>query len=225
MAEWSINIHFLEKGDIYFFYKPKKEIVKATSITDVARFFFVLAPSEGKYRYIVLGNKKMPSTRDGGNPSWGLIQMVGGRGFAAWSPGKINTSNSSRPAGEGIYTIITHRDHTHLLYSLELPRVRGAVQKEFNIAAEGNYIFLERPVKTSPNSIEQPFSNFSPVTKNNLDIRGTEILLVGVGSDVGRLGISVTKDKETMHTADIFNDLKLSPQRHPINSLITGEWV
>ena len=53
---------------------------------------------------------------------------------------------------------------------------------------------------------------------------GTEILLVGVGSDIGRMGIKADKDIGTLKTADIFSKLKLSERRHPSTSLISCEW-
>lgn len=100
----------------------------------------------------------------------------------------------------------------------------GVVQKAFNIKSEANYIFLERTVEKSPNSPEEPFSNFSPVKPEDLDKRGTEVLLVGVGSDIGRLGITSQKDFETLQTADIFTKLEVDKDRHPTKPLISGDW-
>jgi hypothetical protein len=227
IKRWQLDIDFVEQGDIYFFYKPKKGIDKPESIDDVSRFYFVLDPY-GKIppRYIVMGNKKMPEVTDGGQKTtWGFVQIVGGRGFEAYKKAAGPAKGASRPAGEGIYSIITHRDHSHLLYSLELPEKLGEVQDAFAIKKEANYIFLERPVEVAPSGPEMPFSNFSPVVNsNNLNLRGTEVLLVGVGADIGRLGLRVEKDKETLNSADIFSRLKVDTNRHPTASLISGEW-
>jgi hypothetical protein len=46
----------------------------------------------------------------------------------------------ARPAGEGVYTIARHDDHTHLAFALELPERPGEVQEELNIPREGSYI-------------------------------------------------------------------------------------
>ncbi len=223
---WRLEIEFLEQGDIYFFYKPKRSAKKVAGINDVARFFFVLDPSgDSPPRYIVMGNKKMPELTDGSKTNWGFIQIVGGRGFKTHKTLTNNRiKNASRPSGEGIYSIISHRDHTHLLYSLELPRKIGPVQKAFNIKEEANYVFMNRPTKNSPTSFEEPFSNFSPVSSRYLNERGTEILLVGVGEDIGRLGISAKTDFENVNTADIFSKLEVDRERHPIDALIKGEW-
>lgn len=225
--KWKLDIRFLEQGNIYFFYKPRRDIESVQGFQDVSRFYFVLDPfSESLPRYIVMGNKKMPNMNDGNKSVWGFIQMVGGRGFKTYN--KLTTKrlrNASRPAGEGIYLIVSHRNHTHLLYSLELPENPGEVQRAFSIQKEANYVFLNRPTENSPTSPEEPFSNFTRVSSQYLDRRGTEILLVGVGSDIGRLGISAKKDYETLNTADIFSSLEVDRERHPTDALITGEWI
>ncbi|MBI4136741.1 hypothetical protein HY469_01645 [Candidatus Roizmanbacteria bacterium] len=225
-SKWKIDVQFIEHGDIYFFYKPKKSVRETRGIQDVARFFIVLAPEgPAPHRYIVMGNKTMPRTEDSEKTTWGFVQIIGGRGFEIDTKQKgLVRKGASRPAGEGIYTIIKHRDHTHLLYSLELPEKTGEVQNAFNIQQEANYIMLERSVEHVPRSPDLPFSNFSPVTLQDLNRRGTEVLFIGVGSDIGRLGIRAEKDPETIKTADIFSTLKLSSDRHPIESLISGNW-
>ena len=38
----------LEQGDIYFFYRPKKDAQEVKSIEDVRRFFMVTAPEAEK---------------------------------------------------------------------------------------------------------------------------------------------------------------------------------
>lgn len=225
-GRWQLDIQFLEQGDIYFFYKPKKEVEKVTGMYDVSRFFFVLDPeSESPSRYIVMGNKKMPDLYDGDKSTWGFVQIVGGRGFKAYrKPTPTRLKTASRPAGEGIYLIVSHRTHTHLLYTLELPQRPGNVQNAFQIEKEANYIFLERPTEKPPTSPDEPFSNFSPAKIDNLNKRGTEILLIGVGADIGRLGITAYKNQETINTADIFTKLQVDRDRHPSQGLISGEW-
>lgn len=223
--QWVQDIDFLEQGDIYFFYKPSRKADMVTGLKDVARFFVVLEPYERELpRYIVFGGKQLPEARDGGGTAWGFIQMVGGRGFSTKTKIPRPRKQASRPAGEGVYTIISHRDHTHLLYSLEIPKALGEVQRAFNIHMEGNYLLAQRPVSVSPSSAEQPFSNFRPVTLEHLNQRGTELLFIGVGTDVGRLGLKVEGREETLATADIFERLKVNRKLHPETSLVTGKW-
>lgn len=66
----------LEQGDIYFFYRPKKNSQDVKDIDDIRRFFMVTAP-EGKndgnsnssndknqfYRLFVIGKKSLPEIR------------------------------------------------------------------------------------------------------------------------------------------------------------------
>lgn len=226
MKKWKFDVQFVEEGDIYFFYKPKKGIETIKSIDDVSRFFFVLDPYGKEFpRYIVMGNKKMPEVNDGGKTTWGFVQIVGRRGFETYRKVNKPTKSASRPAGEGIYAIITHRTHSHLLYSLELPKKLGEVQNAFSIQNEANYVLMERPIEQSRKDPDVPFSNFTAVTSpNNLNLRGTEILLVGVGSDIGRLGIKAESEDETLKSADIFSKLKVNSLRHPTEGLVSGRW-
>jgi len=43
-------------------------------------------------------------------------------------------------AGEGLYSILKHKDHTHLVYVLEVPDKLGDVQHSFKIEHEGSFI-------------------------------------------------------------------------------------
>ena len=61
----------LEQGDIYFFYRPKKDTQEVKGVEDVRRFFMVTAPEEKReeqqnnksqllYRLFVIGKKSLP---------------------------------------------------------------------------------------------------------------------------------------------------------------------
>lgn len=216
MAKFDVNIELLEQGDIYFFFKPKKDSDEMNSLDDVARFYFVLQPQGKRNRFIVMGGKQMPTITDGGKRSWGLIQKVGGRGFYASKEGKVQKT-SARPVGEGIYALVMHDDHIHLAYSLELPKRLGQVQKSLNIYREGNYIFIVKP-KEGVNEI------FEPAFPNNLEQEGSELLLIGVNSNLSKLGLKANKDKETEESADIFDQLHVDRSRHPTDPLFKGKW-
>lgn len=224
-GRWRLDITFIEQGDVYFFYKPKKDVHEVREWEDVGRFYFVLSAHNQPPRYIVMGAKRMPTFTDGDQTAWGFVQMVGGKGFETYrNPTEYRKKTSSRPVGEGIYSIVSHGNHTHFLYALELPHTLGDVQKAFNITKEANYIVSNRPPSVSPKSIEEPFSNFTPAMSAYLNERGTELLLIGVGADVGRLGIAANIESETLKTADIFSKLKLDAQTHRVDTLISGNW-
>ena len=68
------NLKFLEQGDIYFFYRPKKDAEEVKGIEDVRRFFMVTAPEKSEntkensnknqfYRLFVIGKKSLPEIR------------------------------------------------------------------------------------------------------------------------------------------------------------------
>ncbi len=220
---WSIDIEFLEQGDIFFFYKLKKGVKSASSIDDVSRFYFVLSPTgNNPRRYIVMGKKRMPYINDGGKTGWGFIEKVGGRGYevSKESRSKKATKRGARPVGEGLYSIARHRDHTHLFFVLELPKRPGEVQNALNIKRRGDFIFN---IQTEE---DKGGNKFIPVSDSNaLNIEGRELLLTGVGANLSRLGIKVDSDIETEETAEIFTRLKVDKTRHPISPLIKGEWA
>jgi hypothetical protein len=227
---WRIDLEFIEQGHIYFFYKPKKGVEEVSSLKDVGRFYFVLQPeTEMPPRYVFMGKKQMPRISNGGKTSWGKVQKVGGRGFEITKPGK-ERKDAARAAGEGLYALVRHGDHTHLVYILELPERRGDVQKGLELHREGNYLLAVKPPPTvSGKQLKElkvtDSQKYQPLREAEvLNYEGAEILLTGVTSDVERLGIAVEKDQETEETADIFNQLKVSRERHPIEPLITGNW-
>jgi hypothetical protein len=103
----------------------------------------------------------------------------------------------------------------HLVFSLELPARLGAVQKQLHITRQGNYILIafhpdeKKYVSAEPELLSQ---------------EGLSLLLIGVGKEVSRLGISVEKEKETASSADIFRQLSIDPQHSPVDPLLKGKW-
>src|SRR5438105_4516667 len=144
-------VDVLERGDIFFVYRPRVQQESAESLEDVQRSYMVLSP-EGKQRHrlIVLGQKRLPEIREGGHRVWGYVDMVerdprkledelDRQTYTTKTRGE-RTRPEARPAGEGVYAIVRHNDHTHLTYELELPRQPGEVQEELAIEPEGSYI-------------------------------------------------------------------------------------
>lgn len=43
-ATTNVNVEILKQGDIYFFYRPKKDAQEVKGVEDVRRFFMVIAP-------------------------------------------------------------------------------------------------------------------------------------------------------------------------------------
>jgi hypothetical protein len=149
----------------------------------------------------------------------------------------------ARPAGEGVYAIVRHDDHTHLAFALELPAKRGEVQEQLNIPDQGSYIITvknpELPAPSGvglsaaakpelPQSLRSRFAGrrFVPVDPPEfLDQEGAELVLIGADEDVlDELGISLDPERETMETAEIFNDLRMERGEHPLKPLFEGKW-
>jgi hypothetical protein len=67
----------LERGNIYFVYRPKVEHTSTAGLEDIQRFFVILSPfGNARYRLIVIGRKKLPAIADDQERSWGFVQKV-----------------------------------------------------------------------------------------------------------------------------------------------------
>jgi hypothetical protein len=244
----------LERGNIYFIYRPRVEQEEPKGVKDIERFYIVLSP-EGKkvYRMIVVGQKVMPDIHAGGERNWGFVDMV------TKNPNDIEKAlqeshyqtktrgerelPAARPAGEGVYAIVRHEGHTHLAYSLELPKSPDKVQRDLRIEEDGSYVItIKNPEKGSParaglrgeQKAEFPkklmevfrdrrFADCDP--PDFLDYEGAELILVGAREDPRKeLGIPLKKEQETEKSADIFSDLKLKRSEHPVAPLFKGKW-
>ena len=163
------NVHILEQGNIYFFYRPKVDEPSVKGLEDVERFYMVLEPKqkdEHLYRLIVIGQKKMPEIKPhgGGESSWGFVDKVSQKAeeiedeldvkkYQTKTRGE-QTREPARPVGEGIYNIVRHQDHTHFVYVLNLPRQMGEVQKAFQLREEGSYILsIKNPYQPAPRQV------------------------------------------------------------------------
>lgn len=159
MAQASeLQVQVLEKGNIIFFYRPKKGVLHPQSPDDLERVFFMLLPDDqaahknrlfnvahGVFPTIVPG-KALPEERD-----WAFVEDVNAdprevldalekeRQAPAPAPGE-RVRPWARAAGEGRYALAKHRDHTHLAYWLHKPEHAGEVQKELQIKPEASYI-------------------------------------------------------------------------------------
>src|SRR4051794_33414321 len=69
----------LERGDLFFFYRPDVGETSPGGLLDVRRFHVVLRP-EGKQtlRLITVGRKKLPEAVDEGRSHWAFVDRVFG---------------------------------------------------------------------------------------------------------------------------------------------------
>lgn len=240
----------LERGCIYFFYRPRVEQESPAGLDDVQRLYLVLSPDAGHpHRLVVIGRKRLPDPNDAPRRRrfWSVIDVVAtdaARIREALAPYDYDTKTrgrrhqpGGRPAGEGVYRILRHGDHTHLAYALELPPRHGDVQRALNIAPEASYVLaVKNPASPGlrPGEAELPDRErdvfrgrrFAPADPTDLlDHERIELVLVASSSDVeAELGVSLEAEAERLWTADLFQDLRVNVTATPVRPLIEGAW-
>ncbi len=155
-----VSGEIVEKGDIYFAYRPPIEEDSAEGLADVQRFYMVMRPEgQARLRMAVLGRKRLPEARDH-ERIWGFIEAVKsgpavedefhGHHYTTKTRGE-RTLPPVRPAGEGVYALLKRDRSLHLTYELELPQRPGQVQEELNIERQAAYILsIKNPEAGSP---------------------------------------------------------------------------
>jgi hypothetical protein len=243
----------LERGDIYFLYRPRVGTDHVDGLKDVERFYTLLKPwHQQRYRLIIIGRKRLPDPKEH-NRFWGFVwrvfkdraalnQELGAQEYETRTRG-LRHVQPARPAAEGIYAIARHGNHTHIAYVLELPTRQGPAERELNIEREASYIIAVRNPETQrppnagldsghdaefPRKLQEKFAGrrFAPVDPPDfLDYEGAELMFIGASVDPAReLGIEFKPDRETLETADVFRDLKL-PREIARETLFEGEWA
>jgi hypothetical protein len=243
----------LERGDIYFLYRPRIDTDKVQGLKDVERFFIVMKPWRAHvYRLIIVGRKRLPDPREH-NRFWGFVWRVfkdptalneelRAREYTTKTRG-VRHLPPVRPAAEGIYAVVRHESHTHLAYVIELPERQGQAERELNIGREASYIVAvrnpeaPRPANAGldtehaarfPKKLQEKLSGrtFAPLDPPSfLDHEGAELLFIGASANPeAELGIAFEVDRETLYSADVLRDLKL-PREIAREPLLQGEWA
>lgn len=159
------QVHVLETGNVYFFFRPRVNETTVESVNDVERFYILLEPkdqSDNLFRLLVVGQKMLPeiNPRGGGEDYWGFVEKVTdnpygmrdelvGKTYETKTRGE-QTKEPVRPVGEGVYDIVLHEDHTHFVYMLKVPQELGEAQKALHISNQGSYIFSIKNPKLPP---------------------------------------------------------------------------
>jgi hypothetical protein len=241
-------VKVLERGDIFFLYRPRVGVERVRGLDDVQRLVVILKPAgRQRFRYLVIGRKRLPEP-DEHERVWGFVDLVGESAVDLedeLDPQEYETRTRgrrrqapARPAGEGVYVIAPHNGHTHLAYALELPERLGPVQHELNIGQDVSLIaavrnpdadgwpHVRRPAY--PPDLRERFGDrrFVPLEPPDfLDYPGTELVLIGASRDPeGELDVDLSPKRETEETADVITELKLERDIHPLRPLLTGEW-
>ena len=203
----------LERGDLHFLYTPRVRPETALPFRiegvplrpgEVQRLYVVLRP-EGRalYRRLLVGRKRMPDAARR-QRFWAEIERV--EPSAAAVLGDLRrfeyetktrgrrVQPAARTAGDGVYAMLRHGSHSHLLYRLVDPAEPGEVQRALGIQAGGSYIAAafnpEAPAKLGrrrpevpplPRRLREKFGGrkFAPLDAELLDVRGLEVVLIG----------------------------------------------
>jgi hypothetical protein len=243
----------LETGDLFFCYRPRVDADRVRGPDDLARFYMVLKPrSRTVFRRIIVGRKRLPDV-GGHERTWGFVDLVASRPEDVedeLDPETYETRTRGvrvvppvRPAGEAVYVIAEHEGHTHLAHVLELPRTPGPVQEELGIRREAGLIVTVRNPEADappqvglpsgrraryPEDLQRRFGDrrFAPLDPPEfLDHPGTELVLVGTSADPrAELGIELEPEPETPESADLFTELGMERDLHPLGPLLTGAW-
>ena len=247
-----IEPEVLERGDIFFLYRPRVEEEHPSSLADVQRFFIVLRPEGGKkLRLLAVGRKRLPDVGEH-ERFWGFVDTVtdsaerlaGELRRAAYmtkTRGKRHRP-AARPAGEGAYAITLEDAQMHLYYALQLPEKIGEVQKAFNIAPEASFaLSIKNPEASSPAGVGLPETEkaqypdklqeefrdrrFAREDVRLLDVDNAEFILIGARTDPERAYDLDLESAKTAHPrAKAIAGLHLPRTGTPIKPLFEGVW-
>lgn len=154
----------LEKGIVYFFYRPRVNVEEAHGMKEVARSFIVLRPTPkgaivdqqqgslepgARCRLMVLPKKKFPTSAK--EKDLAFVEKAGQSMKALResfiSEGKYETSTrgertveEARPYAEGVYAISSTKRSSHLAYILTIPEEIGSLQEDFGLQERGSWI-------------------------------------------------------------------------------------
>jgi len=243
----------VEKGDIFFFYRPRVDRAGAQALKDVQRLYVVLRPARKhpRIRVLTVGRKRLPDIASH-ERSWGFVDLVtrstrllarvlGEESYETKTRGQ-RTSPPARPAGEGVYALVRIGHTLFLAYELELPERPGPVQKALNTAPRASFaVSIKNPEASSPPDVglrEEQDADYPPELLREfrgrrfasedvrlLDYAGAEFVLVGALPDPRRdLEVELAAEHETAESADLFRTLHLRRDHQPIEPLLTSSW-
>uniref|UniRef100_A0ACD5Z721 Uncharacterized protein n=1 Tax=Avena sativa TaxID=4498 RepID=A0ACD5Z721_AVESA len=185
-------------------------------------------------RLIVMGKKSLPDPAKHGRPFWGYVDLVTtdvedikdalkGEEYETKTRGKRHRQ-AARALGEGVYRIVKHdapggREHTHLVYKLELPSPSadggaGEPQEAMNVEQEASFLVqIKNPEQGGgfgglqgkrkaafPEHLQGRFGSnrYAPADPPDLlNYEGCELLLISASDDVEEeLGLELQTETE-----------------------------
>ncbi|KAF0981871.1 hypothetical protein FDP41_011732 [Naegleria fowleri] len=172
LKEFNNNVHVLERGHIFFFYRPKVMKEHVQEMNEVQKLLIVLKPhrivsggghaqrlEEEPTRVLIVPKKTLP---DMGEKRLAIVSQVDSdvdeivkkslseEHYETFTRGERELG-ACRLLGEGLYELLEHREnHTHLSYVLEFPKTwePNSVQAEFGIQREDTLILSAKNPQT-----------------------------------------------------------------------------
>jgi len=247
------QVEVLERGEIFFLYRPAVEEEEVKGLQDVQRFFLLLHPEDSlMHRLIIIGKKKLPEADKSGERYWGFVDAIlrtdqqfkeqfGAESYETQTRGD-RLLPSMRPAGAGEYQLVRHGDHTHLVYELALPERRSEVQQELNIVRAATYIIsVKNPTASAPRGVGLENDQKPELPKKLqehfkgrrfidaepvelLDHVGIEILLISTDESVQELGLDLDAEATEKDAEQVFKALRMQPSPVKEKPLVSGKW-
>ncbi|XKH59213.1 DUF2795 domain-containing protein [Halomonas sediminis] len=235
---------YVEKGDIYFFYRPKVNTQTVRSLDDVQRLHVVLVPDDADTaRLFIVGKKRLPEITHGKPKStareWMMNDMTGkpkeiGEALAPLEyPTKTRgeqEQGEAIPVGEGRYAIFVRDNSSRLAYRLSNPDKPGKAQAELGILAEASYIISVRNPSLDvpgfpdskpnyPKHLQEKFADKRWLDIDDgklLDYENAQLLLIGAHDDLSEEQVSISGK------AALFKTLELKEREWPTEALEGG---
>jgi hypothetical protein len=177
--EESVPSNILEKGIIYFFFRPRVNVEDPESMGDVSRSFFILRPipkgaelgegpigDDNNSRLLMLPKKKFPTS--GKERDMGFVEkakmslttikdsFIAGETYETKTRGERHVPEA-KPYAEGVYAITKTGRSSHLAYILTIPTEIGEVQKDFGLRNRGSFVLQSKnPKYPGPSNAQLP---------------------------------------------------------------------
>ncbi len=161
-SEDDVPSTILEKGVIYFFFRPRVSVDDPQDVNDVARSFFVMRPipldaklgdgpigDENNCRLLALPKKVLPKSGkdkfvtfvEKCKTSFSELKesFLTGSEYETKTLGTRHTAPVT-PLAEGIYAITSTGRESHLAYIINIPAELGEVQTDFGLKQRGSFV-------------------------------------------------------------------------------------
>lgn len=235
----------VEKGDIYFFYRPTVNAETVKKLDDVQRLYVVLLPDDhDSARLFLVGKKRLPEIVKGKPKStdreWMMNDMTGNPKAIGEALAPLEYTTRTRgdqeqgeaiPVGEGRYVIFERDNSSRLAYRLTGPTKPGRAQQELAILAEGSYVISVRNPSLDvpgfpdakpdyPKRLEEKFADKRWIDIDDsqlLDYEKAQLLLIGAHDDLSEEGVTISGK------ANLFKTLGLNRREWPTEALEGGQ--